>query len=79
MHVEGENTPEFDSSGFVTGPDSGRTLINDMRAFLDFAQQKNLLVIFVLWNGAEMKNTRVIDLFYDDSKMQSYIENALKV
>lgn len=79
LHVEGANTPAFDSSGFVTGPDSTGTMIDDMRSYLDFAQSKNILVIFVLWNGAYLREQHTIDLFWDEAKLQSYIDKALKV
>lgn len=55
------------------------TMINDMRSFLDFAQSKNILVIFVLWNGAYLTQQNTINLLFDDSKLQTYIDNALKV
>ena len=37
LHVDGKNTPAFDGNGYVTGPDSTGTMIDDMRSFLDFA------------------------------------------
>jgi mannan endo-1,4-beta-mannosidase len=79
LHVEGGNTPAYDSNGYVTGPDSTGTMISDMRSFLDFAQSKNILVIFVLWNGAYLRVQNTINLFWDEGKLQSYIDNALKV
>lgn len=79
LHVEGANTPAFDANGFVTGPDRTGSMINDMRSFLDFAQSKDILVIFVLWNGAVLKQQNTINLLYDDSKLQSYIDKALTV
>lgn len=77
--MEGANTPAFDSNGLVTGPDSTGTMINDMRSFLDFAQTKDILVIFALWNGAYLREQNTINLFWDEVKLQSYIDNALKV
>ena len=77
--MEGDNTPAYDSSGFVTGFDSTGTMISDMKAFLDYAQSKNLIVIFVLWNGASLNNQNTINLMYDESKLQTYIDKALKV
>lgn len=79
LHVDGANTPAFDSNGYVTGPDKTGTMISDMRSFLDFAQSKNLMVIFVLWNGAERPQEKALNLLYDYSKLQTYIDNALKV
>ena len=79
LHVEGDNTPAFDGQGFVTGPDSTGTMINDMKSFLYYAQSKNILVIFCLWNCAYLRNQKTIDLFWDEGKLQSYIDKALKV
>ena len=31
----------------------------------------------VLWNGALMRQQKTKDLYYDDAKLQSYIDNAL--
>jgi mannan endo-1,4-beta-mannosidase len=79
LHVEGFNTPTFDADGFVTGLDTLGTMISDMREFLDVAQSHNIIVIFSLFNGAVMKNKNVINLFLNDAKLDSYIQNALKV
>ncbi|KAI9559836.1 endo-beta-1 [Daphnia sinensis] len=78
LHVDGANTPAFDSNGYVTGPDNTGTMISDMRSFLDFAQSKNLMVVFVLWNGAVRPQEKALNLLYDESKLQTYIDNALK-
>lgn len=79
MHIGGETTPAFDSNGYVTGPDAGGTLIDDLKKFLDAAQRNNLLVIFVLWNGAVAPKDSVMGLITVDDKLQSYIDNALTV
>jgi len=55
-------------------------MISDMKAFLDFAKSKNVLVVFALWNGAVLfTNQNIKNLFYDASKLQTYIDKALKV
>ena len=77
--MEGDNTPAYDGNGFVTGPDRTGTMINDMKAFLDYAQTKNIVVIFALWNGAYLNNQNTINLMWDESKLQTYIDKALKV
>jgi mannan endo-1,4-beta-mannosidase len=46
---------------------------------LDFAQSKQLLVVFVLWNGAVRPTDNALNLIYDETKLQTYIDNALKV
>ena len=80
LHVEGDNTPSFNPSGYVTGPDASGSMISDMKAFLDFAKSKNILDVFVLWNGATaFTNQNLKNLFYDDGKLTSYTNNALKV
>lgn len=79
VHVEGTNTPNFDSNGYTTSPDRTGTLAKDLKSFLDAAKAKNILVVFVLWNGALQRTQNVINLFWDKSKLQSYIDKALKV
>ena len=79
LHVEGDNTPAYDGNGYVTGADRTGTMISDMKAFLDYAQSKNIVVIFALWNGAYLRNQNTINLMWDESKLQSYIDKALKV
>ena len=79
VHAEGSNTPEFDEKGYVTGPDKNGTIISDMNSLLDAAKAKNILVIFVLWNGAMLSVQKTIDLFLDKGKLQTYINNALMV
>jgi len=81
LHIEGENTPAFDSNGFVTGPDRDGTLIPELATFLDYAASKNVFVIIVLWNGALMRNLNYKNLVLDDSlfgKLDSYINLALR-
>ena len=79
VNVEGNNTPKWDQYGFVLAPDNTGTMISDLKAYLDAAKARNILVIFVLWNGAVMNNQKVVDLAWDDSKLQTYIDKALTV
>ncbi|XP_052696831.1 mannan endo-1,4-beta-mannosidase-like [Crassostrea angulata] len=80
IHIEGESSPKFDSNGHVTGTDNGGTLINDMRDMLRAAQQHNIFVFPTLWNGALNQNYhyRLNGLIQDTSKLNSYIDRALK-
>ena len=67
LHVEGDNIPSFNPSGYVTSPDASGSMISDMKAFLDFAKSKNILVVFALWNDATaFTNQNLKNLFYDD-------------
>ena len=46
---------------------------------LDYAKTKNIFVIISLFDGANGDiSQRAIDLMWDDSKLQSYIDNCLK-
>ncbi len=56
LHVEGDNTPLFDGNGYVTGTDRDGTLIPEMKKFMAAAEARNIVVIFVLWNGAVLRN-----------------------
>lgn len=77
VHAEGANTPHFDGNGYVTGTDRQGTLISDLKHFLDICKRNNILVNLVLWNGALMRNNNYKNLYWDQSKLQSYIDNAL--
>jgi hypothetical protein len=77
--VEGDNTPQWNSDGYVTGLDNTGTMIGDMKRFLDAAGARDIVVIPVLWNAALMRNQKVVDLHWDDAKLQSYIDKALIV
>ncbi|OXA64941.1 mannan endo-1,4-beta-mannosidase [Folsomia candida] len=78
LHIEGDDTPLFDSQGNVTGTDRLGNLIRDLETFLDVSAQNNVFVIPVLWNGALMRNTNFVNLVLSDEKLQTYIDNALR-
>ncbi|KAK3092659.1 hypothetical protein FSP39_005543 [Pinctada imbricata] len=77
--MEGETSPQFDSSGHVTSTDEKGTLISDLRTMIHDAQQHNLFVFPCLWNAAVKQNfhQRLDGLIKDTSKLQSYIDHAL--
>nr|AYM45055.1 putative endo-beta-1,4-mannase [Gecarcoidea natalis] len=77
VHVEGYSTPVFDSNGYVTACDNTGEFENDVLHFLDTGQANNILVTLAMWNGAYLTNQPAIDLVWDDSKLDSYIENCL--
>ncbi|KAF2355525.1 Glycoside hydrolase family 5 [Trinorchestia longiramus] len=77
IHVEGYSSPHFDGNGYVDACDSTGDFINDMVTFLNAAEATDVLVTLTLWNGAVMSNQAYIDLVYDDSKLQSYLDNCL--
>lgn len=77
LHCGGDNTPAFDTLGYVMGTDYANTMTSDLATFLDVAYQYDVLVFIVLWNGAVLPNSFLVDMFYDDSKLQSYIDKAL--
>ena len=56
LHVEGDKTPQFDADGFGHYTDASNTLISDMCRYLRAAADLDVLVFFVLWNGAVLKN-----------------------
>ncbi|KAK3093082.1 hypothetical protein FSP39_010853, partial [Pinctada imbricata] len=79
IHMEGETSPQFDSSGHVIGTDANGTLINDLRTMIQDAKQQNILVFLCLWNAAVKQSfhKRLDGLIKDTNKLQSYINNAL--
>ncbi|XP_066267580.1 mannan endo-1,4-beta-mannosidase-like isoform X1 [Branchiostoma lanceolatum] len=80
LHVDGRWTPEFSSWGSVTQPDSTNQLINDLKDLLSYARARNVLVFLVLWNGAHHGEfwERLQNLIWDDLKLDTYVEQALK-
>ena len=77
LHCDGWATPHFNSDGYVLGTDSANTMISDLSRFLDVARTNNILVFIVLWNGAVTPQTNLLNLLWDESKLQTYIDRAL--
>ena len=77
LFVEGATIPAFDSSGMVTATDADGTLIDDLRAYLQYAASQNVFIHLMLWNGALMREDSMMALLSDTDKLQSFIENAL--
>lgn len=77
IHCDAESTPHFDGDGYVLLTDQEDTMIDDLLKFLNKARSRNILVFPVLWNGAIGGGSNYRNLFYDDDKLQSYIDNAI--
>ncbi|CAL1540135.1 unnamed protein product [Lymnaea stagnalis] len=79
IHIQGETTPIFDSTGLVTGLDTKGTFINDIIDLLNLGQQYDVLIFPTLWNAAVNQDThnRLDGLIKDPVKLQSYIDKAL--
>ena len=79
LHCEGSGqSPEWDNNGYVIGTDRKNSLIDELGEFLDYAKSKNILVIICLWNGAMNSIPQeTINIMWDESKLDSYINNAL--
>ncbi|KAK4314915.1 hypothetical protein Pmani_013828 [Petrolisthes manimaculis] len=77
VHVEGYSTPAFDNDGFVTACDTTGEFENDVKQLLDAAQATDVMVVLAMWNGAYLTNQMAVNLVWDDSKLDSYINNCL--
>lgn len=77
--MEGYSTPAFDNDGFVTACDTAGEFENDVKRLLDAAQATDVMVVLAMWNGAYLTNQMAVDLVWDDSKLDSYINNCLNV
>ncbi|XP_052788311.1 mannan endo-1,4-beta-mannosidase-like [Mya arenaria] len=76
LHVEGFNTPQFNSSGHVVGP--GANVTRDLRDFLLEARRRNILVTISLWNCAAIKKELPLyRMLTNVTVLQSYLDNAL--
>ena len=67
-------SPLYDDDGYVVGTDEAGSLVTDLTAFLDVCATNNVFMGLVLFNGAVLKNTNTIDLFWDESKLQTYLD-----
>ena len=45
--------------------------------YVSFAESQDVLVTLCLWNGALMRNQKVVDMVRDADRTQSFIDNAL--
>ena len=77
LFVEGQNIPHYDSNGLVVGTDAAGSLISDVLDFVQYAAQVNVFVNIALWNGALLRDARTKALFEDNTKLQSFFDNAL--
>jgi len=77
VHCDGRCSPNFDSSGSVTGLSS--TFISDLTKLVDMAASYNVVLVISLWSFDMFKGAPGLhpDLVTDSSKSQSYINNAL--
>ena len=71
---EGQNMPQFNSNGEVIGTG---TLIKDLTLYLQAAAKQNILVFLSLWNGAVGIKGNEAGLIMNDTKTQTFIDNAL--
>lgn len=78
LHVEGDKTPLWNDDGYVVGTDAAGSLIGEMRAYLRAATEVDVLVFFVLWNGAVLRNAKTKRLFSSAPRLQSYVDKVLK-
>ncbi len=81
LHTSGANTPEFGDAA-VTGPGEGA--IEDLKAILDLAWEREVGLILCLWSFNMMEKThgdafiaRSRALLTDSAFTRSYIDNAL--
>ncbi|XP_076822827.1 mannan endo-1,4-beta-mannosidase-like [Clavelina lepadiformis] len=85
LHTTSALTPRFNSTGHVVAADHcNNHIISEMKEYLCAAERYNIVVFFVLWNGADPNWWRNYQwarqfngLITVDSKLQSYIDNAL--
>jgi mannan endo-1,4-beta-mannosidase len=78
IHADSAHTPVFGKDGRVTASDAKGSLIPDLRRYLRWAQELNLLVVLCLWNAAVLPNTRgEYGLFGSRDRLQSYFDAVL--
>ena len=76
-HTHSLLSPLYNEDGYVVGTDSAGSLVSDLTSFLDECAANNILAGLVLFNGAVLRNKKTINLFWDDSKLTSYLDTVL--
>ncbi len=82
LHTNGTSTPQFDNSGFVSGPGSGT--IADLKQVLDLAWEREIGLKLCMWsfdmlrasNNATVLNRNTL-LLTDTTYTRAYINNSL--
>ena len=78
LFTEGDAIPQWDdASGAVVATDANGTLIADLASYLEYAAAHDVLVTLTLWNGALMRNARVVNMVRDVALTQTFLDAAL--
>jgi hypothetical protein len=82
LHTDGRSTPEFDDSGFVSGPGAGT--IEDLKKALDLAWEREIGLKLCLWSFDMLRSSnnpailsRNKSLLNDTTSIRAYINNCL--
>jgi len=83
LHTNGANTPEYNASGYVTGP--GSASIQNLKQILTLAKQNDVQLILTLWSFDMLRVTELdaarlnanIKMLTDTSYTMAYVRNAL--
>ncbi|VEN49910.1 unnamed protein product [Callosobruchus maculatus] len=76
VHIDGQWSPKWDANGFATGEDTP-SLINELGQLLDHAAQRNVFVIFTLWD-LNVTPRQMLHLYSQPDRLQSYLDKVLK-
>lgn len=82
LHTTAAHTPEFDSTGMVTGPGSGT--IDDLKSILDAAWENKVGLVLCLWSfdmlrirNGELVTGRAKNILSNPEGTKSYVNNSL--
>jgi len=79
VHCDGRASPYFDSSGYVTGLSS--TFLSDLQHAIQQAEKTQTVLLITLFSfdmcNQEVSTGLHVDLIQDESKTQSYVQQAL--
>lgn len=80
LFVEGSGgIPQWTPDGIVNGTDAAGSLAEDMRRFVQLAASMDIVIVWCLWNGAVLRDTRTISMIVDPSgaALKSFVDHAL--
>ena len=54
--------PSWSADGLIDGTDSAGSLASDMRRYVQLAASMDIMINWVLWNGAVLRDNRTLDM-----------------
>jgi mannan endo-1,4-beta-mannosidase len=80
LFIEGSGgIPSWAPDGTVNGTDAANSLASDMRRYVQLAASMDIVIIWCLWNGAVLRDSRTLDMITEPSgaALKTFVDKAL--